>query len=70
MGHIGRILFAWIQGSNLDANAKTYRFVADILNDLAMTLEIAIPMFPPSLFLPLVCSCSSIRQHTRATNCC
>lgn len=59
-GMIGRILFAWTQGSNLDNNAKTWRFMADILNDLAMTLEILVSVFP-SLFLPLVCTGSVLK---------
>lgn len=57
---IGRIAFTWLQGSNLDANAKTWRFMADILNDLAMTLEICIPMVP-HLFLPLICTGSVLK---------
>jgi hypothetical protein len=58
---LGRIVFSWIQGSNLDANAKTWRFMADILNDIAMTLEICIPSFP-HLFLPLVCTGSVLKS--------
>lgn len=57
---IGRIVFTWLQGSNLDANAKTWRFMADILNDLAMTLEICIPL-APHYFLPLVCAGSALK---------
>lgn len=58
---IGRIMFSWLQGSNLDANAKTWRFMADILNDVAMTLEICVPSFP-HLFLPLVCTGSVLKS--------
>jgi hypothetical protein len=57
---LGRIAFAWFQGSNLDSNAKTWRFMADILNDIAMTLEILTPSFP-HLFLPLACSGSVLK---------
>jgi hypothetical protein len=60
-GMIGRILFAWTQGSNLDNNAKTWRFMADILNDIAMTLEIMVSSFP-TLFLPLVCTGSILKS--------
>jgi hypothetical protein len=35
-GMVSRILFAWVQGSDLDNNAKQWRLVADGLNDLAM----------------------------------
>ena len=51
---IGRILFAWWQGSNLDANSKTFRLVADILNDFAILIEILSPAFP-DYFLLLIC---------------
>ena len=60
-GMIGRILFAWFQGSALDSNAKTWRYVADILNDLAMLLELLSPFFP-SIFLPLVCLAALFRS--------
>jgi len=53
-GSIGRILFAWLQGTELDNNAKTWRLMADILNDLAMLLELLAPLFP-HLFLLLLC---------------
>src|SRR4051812_33264565 len=100
---IGRIVFAWLQGSNLDSNAKvpynllstsfcaafsmllrllrsnsysstfisdipllhcsdsylqSFRLLADVLNDLAMFLELLSPIVP-ALFLPLLC-CGSI----------
>eukprot|EP00026_Physarum_polycephalum_P008734 Phypoly_transcript_08834.p1 GENE.Phypoly_transcript_08834~~Phypoly_transcript_08834.p1 ORF type:complete len:422 (+),score=62.60 Phypoly_transcript_08834:50-1315(+) len=54
-GMIGRILFAWKYGTSLDHNAKTWRLVADILNDFGMALEMISPHFP-ALFLPLVCT--------------
>ncbi|XP_065913604.1 RUS family member 1-like isoform X2 [Dysidea avara] len=56
-GMVGRILFAWLQGSDLDCNAKKWRFVADILNDTAIFLELLSPLFP-TLFLPIVCTAS------------
>lgn len=40
MGMIGRILFAWFQGSNLDNDSKKWRLFADILNDAAILLEL------------------------------
>ncbi|KYQ90504.1 DUF647 family protein [Tieghemostelium lacteum] len=42
-GMIGRILFVWRKGTELDCNSKTWRFMADILNDVGMTLEIISP---------------------------
>ncbi|KAI4887702.1 hypothetical protein NFI96_025022 [Prochilodus magdalenae] len=53
-GMLGRILFAWIKGSKLDSEAKKWRLFADILNDIAMFMEIAAPHFPP-FFTLIVC---------------
>ena len=36
----GRILFAWIKGTQLDCDAKRWRLFADFLNDFAICLEI------------------------------
>lgn len=44
-GHIGRILFAFSHGTFLDAYSKKWRLYADTLNDAAMCIEIALPMF-------------------------
>ncbi|XP_010596843.1 RUS family member 1 isoform X2 [Loxodonta africana] len=45
-GMLGRIIFAWWKGSKLDCNAKQWRLFADILNDVAMFLEIMAPVLP------------------------
>ncbi|KAM6155882.1 RUS family member 1 [Rhynchocyon petersi] len=45
-GMLGRIVFAWWKGSRLDCNAKQWRLFADVLNDIAMFLEITTPTFP------------------------
>ncbi|XP_067625064.1 RUS family member 1 [Eurosta solidaginis] len=39
-GHMGRILFSWWKGSQLDVDSKKWRLRADLLNDLAMAIEI------------------------------
>ncbi|XP_074636703.1 RUS family member 1-like isoform X2 [Acropora palmata] len=44
-GMVGSILFAWIQGSNLDCNAKKWRLFADVLNDASILLEMLAPLF-------------------------
>ncbi|KAJ0183894.1 hypothetical protein K1T71_000317 [Dendrolimus kikuchii] len=44
-GHIGRILFAYSHGTYLDAYSKKWRLYADTLNDAAMCIEIALPLF-------------------------
>ncbi|XP_047656997.1 RUS1 family protein C16orf58 homolog [Tachysurus fulvidraco] len=53
-GMLGRILFAWFKGSKLDSEAKKWRLFADVLNDLAMLMEITAPHFPP-FFTLIVC---------------
>ncbi|XP_021364758.1 RUS1 family protein C16orf58 homolog isoform X2 [Mizuhopecten yessoensis] len=61
-GMLGRIVFAWLRGSSLDCNSKRWRLFADILNDLAICIEILAPNFP-GIFTPLVCTagvCKSI----------
>jgi hypothetical protein len=35
-GMLGGILFTFYQGSNLDSNAKMWRLVADLMNDIGM----------------------------------
>ncbi|KAM5329511.1 RUS family member 1 isoform 1-T1 [Glossophaga mutica] len=53
-GMLGRIIFAWWKGSKLDCNAKQWRLFADILNDVAMFLEIMAPIYPLS-FTVTIC---------------
>ncbi|XP_058716856.1 RUS family member 1 [Poecile atricapillus] len=43
VGIITRIVFVWLQGSHLDCEAKQWRFLADLLNDVALVLEILAP---------------------------
>uniref|UniRef100_A0A8C7XA02 RUS family member 1 n=1 Tax=Oryzias sinensis TaxID=183150 RepID=A0A8C7XA02_9TELE len=54
-GMFGRILFAWQKGSRLDSEAKKWRLFADVLNDIAMFIEILAPFFP-SFFTLIVCT--------------
>ncbi|XP_065183504.1 RUS family member 1-like [Sycon ciliatum] len=60
-GMVGRVIFAWIQGTDLDCNAKQWRLVADILNDTAMLLELISPFFP-MYFLFIACLASLARS--------
>lgn len=39
-GHFGKILFAWWKGTELDIESKKWRLRADVINDLAMGIEI------------------------------
>jgi hypothetical protein len=60
-GMIGRILFAWLQGSALDSNAKQWRLVADVLNDAAIFIDLLAPLLP-GLFLIVMCLSSISRS--------
>ncbi|XP_044303943.1 RUS family member 1 isoform X2 [Varanus komodoensis] len=53
-GMLGRILFAWSKGSKLDCDAKQWRLFADVLNDVAILMEILAPAFPAG-FTFIVC---------------
>ncbi|XP_050560375.1 RUS family member 1 [Spodoptera frugiperda] len=44
-GHLGKIYFAYTHGTHLDAYSKKWRLYADVLNDAAMCIEIALPAF-------------------------
>lgn len=57
---LGRIFFTYVKGSDLDANPKRWRLMADILNDAAFFVDLLLPLFP-SLFLPLACLSSLFR---------
>eukprot|EP00051_Salpingoeca_urceolata_P022488 m.368408 g.368408 ORF g.368408 m.368408 type:complete len:442 (-) comp19977_c1_seq9:49-1374(-) len=59
-GMVGRIAFAWYNGTDLDNNSKQWRLVADVLNDVAIFVELLSPAFP-SYFVLLVCFSSLAR---------
>uniref|UniRef100_A0A8C2QN19 RUS family member 1 n=1 Tax=Cricetulus griseus TaxID=10029 RepID=A0A8C2QN19_CRIGR len=61
-GMLGRIIFAWWKGSKLDCNAKQWRLFADVLNDIAMFLEIMAPMYP--IFFTMTVSISNLAKET------
>jgi len=53
---LGRIVFAAYSGSGLDYDCKKWRMFADVLNDVAMCVElVAGSLLPRSLFLPFIC---------------
>ncbi|XP_077397928.1 RUS family member 1 [Festucalex cinctus] len=54
-GMLGRIVFAWLKGNKLDSEAKKWRLFADVLNDIAMFMEILAPFFP-AWFTLIVCT--------------
>ncbi|GER43803.1 hypothetical protein STAS_20672 [Striga asiatica] len=62
-GMLGGVLFTFYQGANLDSNAKMWRLVADLMNDLGMLMDLVSPLFP-SAFVFIVCLGSISRSFT------
>ncbi|XP_076626425.1 RUS family member 1 isoform X1 [Colletes latitarsis] len=60
-GMIGRIVFAWWNGTDLDGQCKKWRFFADILNDLAMGVELLLPYFS-SYSLVILCISTAMKS--------
>jgi hypothetical protein len=60
MGQVGSILFASWQGSDLDNDAKQFRLLADVLNDVAMLLDLLSPLWPGA-FVAIACLASLLR---------
>uniref|UniRef100_A0A7S3DH91 Protein root UVB sensitive/RUS domain-containing protein n=1 Tax=Palpitomonas bilix TaxID=652834 RepID=A0A7S3DH91_9EUKA len=63
IGRITTISFASAMSGKLDAYAKQWRYMADILNDGGMLLEIVAPI-SPTLFMPLSCLGSVLKSIT------
>ncbi|CAG0918584.1 unnamed protein product [Notodromas monacha] len=59
-GHMGRIVFAWWKGYDLDCNSKQWRLFADVANDLASIMFLLSGAFP-WLYTPILCIGSVIR---------
>ena len=53
-GRLATILFAWLASSSLGTEPQKYRLLADLLNDLALLSDCAIPRLLPYR-LPLLC---------------
>lgn len=60
-GHLGRIVFAWWQGSQLDVDSKKWRLRADFLNDLAMGIEIYVLPKYPHLSTQILCGSTMLK---------
>ena len=47
IGKVARIVFVTFKGADLDDNAKSWRIVADVLNDAALAIELLSPTLCP-----------------------
>lgn len=43
LGMIGGLLFSYVASPHFDAHVKEYRLLADVLNDIGLTLDMALP---------------------------
>eukprot|EP00970_Alexandrium_tamarense_P019745 scaffold14402_cov207-Alexandrium_tamarense.AAC.9 len=43
LGMVGGLLFSYVASSHFDAHVKEFRLVADVLNDVGLTLDMALP---------------------------
>ncbi|CAB0001192.1 unnamed protein product [Nesidiocoris tenuis] len=60
-GMLAGIVFAWLVSSGLDMNCKRWRLFADVVNDLAMCIElIVLPFFFDSA-LPILCVSTALK---------
>jgi hypothetical protein len=60
-GRIATILFAHRLGSALEPECKMYRFLADILNDMALIVDCLSPAFPKPTRVVLFSTSSMLR---------
>lgn len=44
MGMIGGLLFSYVASPHFDAHVKEFRLLADVLNDIGLTLDMALPL--------------------------
>jgi hypothetical protein len=52
LGMLGGMLFAWSRATNFGTDVKKWRFFADCINDVGLTIDMVAPLFP-SVFLLL-----------------
>nr|XP_031849680.1 RUS1 family protein C16orf58 [Nomia melanderi] len=60
-GMVGRIVFAWWNGTDLDGQCKKWRLFADILCDLAMGIELLLPYYS-SYSLGILCISTAMKS--------
>ena len=54
-GMASTLLFTAMASSKFRADVKRWRLVADIINDVGITLEVCATIVPHHLFLPMIC---------------
>jgi hypothetical protein len=54
MGMVGGLMFSYFASPHFDALVKEFRLFADLINDVGLTLDMAAPLVPSRLLLPLL----------------
>lgn len=57
-GLVGSVLFSWRYSYSFGLEIKHWRLFADVINDIALCLELFSPLFPAVCFVPILCSAS------------
>ncbi|TDZ18946.1 RUS1 family protein-like protein [Colletotrichum orbiculare MAFF 240422] len=55
MGRFGTIAFAHLMGTSIEAECKSYRLAADVLQDVAHVIDCLSPIFPTSVRFVVLC---------------
>ena len=65
LGMIGGLLFSYICSPSFDAHVKEFRLLADVLNDIGMTIDMALPFLLSQTWMssPLTTLYPSISQY-------
>ena len=61
-GMVGGVAFATIQGGSFDSEAKQWRFLADVANNVALALDLVAISLPRTFFLASLCLSSVARS--------
>ena len=54
-GMASTLIFTALASSKFRTDVKRWRIVADVMNDVGITLEVAATLVPSQLFLPMIC---------------
>lgn len=54
-GMVSTLLFTALASSRFRSDVKKWRILADVMNDIGITLEVAATLVPSYFFLPMIC---------------
>ena len=54
-GMVSTLLFTALASSRFRSDVKKWRILADVMNDIGITLEVAATLVPTYFFLPMIC---------------